>query len=294
MQRRAAAQAAASAAQTAAQAHVKELETRIAQLEKEKSEAEARAAEDARKAIEQQAAAGGRAADPAAIASAQAEARQRARAEQERKQQEELARLAEARRAEELRLAAAAQAVLATPAPTPLASLAAGPQASTSTHPAASSGAGAPTSTQTGGGATVAAVDTTVPSPQPFMAGGSVGPAASANTAAGTPVSCLQAADPSDPAVRPPGLISEDAIPYPARAIARRIATVVVVRACVDETGRIAEPSIIQPSGQLPEYGFDQTALNRVKSRKYKPARRNDVPVPIWVVVRVEFRPQSR
>ena len=281
MQRRAAAQAAASAEQAAAQARVRELETRIAQLEKEKSEAEARAAEDARTAIEQQAAAGGKAADPAAIASAQETARQRARADQDRKQQEELARLAEARRAEELRLAAAAQVVLATPAPTPLANLAAGP-----------------TSTQTGG-ATVAAVDTTVPSPQPVGVSatplGGSSAATSANGAAAAPAGArAAAADPSDPAVRPPGLVSEDALPYPARAAARRIAAVVVVRALVDETGRIAEASIIQPSGQLPEYGFDQTALNRVKSRKYKPARRNDVPVPIWVLVRVEFRPPSR
>ena len=39
------------------------------------------------------------------------------------------------------------------------------------------------------------------------------------------------------------------------------------------------------------EIGFDEAALRRVRSRKYRPARRDDVPVPIWVIIRVEFRP---
>jgi TonB family protein len=96
-----------------------------------------------------------------------------------------------------------------------------------------------------------------------------------------------------DPAVRPPGLISEDPVPYPRRATAARIsgAIVVVVRALVDETGRVAEASVTQPSGQPADLGFDEAALKRVRSRKYRPARRHDVAVPIWVVVRVEFRP---
>jgi protein TonB len=98
-------------------------------------------------------------------------------------------------------------------------------------------------------------------------------------------------ADPTDPAVRPPGLVSEDPIPYPRRALSARLAAVVVVRALVDETGRVAEATIAQSSGQPADYGFDEAALKRVRSRKYRPARRHDVAVPIWVVVRVEFRP---
>jgi TonB family protein len=101
----------------------------------------------------------------------------------------------------------------------------------------------------------------------------------------------MEPADASDPAVRPPGLVSEEAVPYPVRAIPRRISAVVVVRALVDERGRVVEAVITQASGQPPEYGFDAAALKRVRSRKYRPARREDVPVPIWVVVRVEFRP---
>jgi TonB family protein len=281
-QRRAAAAAAANAEQAAAQARVRDLETRIAQLEREKADAEAKAAEDARKALEQQAAAGGKSADPAAIARAQEEARQRARAEQERKQQEELARLADAKR-EEQRVAAA-RAALATPPPTPL-PLPTPVQATptpAAAGPAAQQGAPSPSPS-------VEAIQLPLSasaSPTPLAAGGQASSAAGLASAGGR-----QFADPSDPAVRPPGLISEEQVPYPPRAIPRRIATTVVVRALVDETGKVAEAAVIQSSGQPPDYGFDQAALNRVKGRKYRPARRNDVPVPIWVVVRVEFRP---
>jgi TonB family protein len=281
-QRRAASAAAASAEQAAAQARVRELETRIAQLEREKADAEAKAAEDARKALEQQAAAGGKSADPAAIARAQEEARQRARAEQERKQQEELARLADAKR-EEQRVAAA-RAALATPPPTPL-PLPTPVQAARAppvVDPAAQQAAPNPSPTVE----SIQLPLSAAASPSPQAAGGQASSAAGLASAGGR-----QFADPSDPAVRPPGLISEELVPYPPRAIPRRIATTVVVRALVDETGKVAEAAVIQSSGQPPDYGFDQAALNRVKGRKYRPARRNNVPVPIWVVVRVEFRP---
>jgi TonB family protein len=114
----------------AAQARVRELETRIAQLEREKAEAESKAVEDARTTLEAQAAAGGTTVDPAAIERAQQEARQRARAEQERKQQEERSRLAEERTAEVQRLAADA-----TPLPVQAPSLAPTPEATPTPTP---------------------------------------------------------------------------------------------------------------------------------------------------------------
>jgi TonB family protein len=117
-------------------------------------------------------------------------------------------------------------------------------------------------------------------------------PDAAASASASAPAR-IAPADPTDPAVRPPGLISEDAVPYPRRAAAARVlgTVVVVVRALVDENGRVTEASVSQTSGQPAEYGFDEAALKRVRSRKYRPARRHDVAVPIWVLVRLEFRP---
>jgi TonB family protein len=86
-------------------------------------------------------------------------------------------------------------------------------------------------------------------------------------------------------------MVSEEKVPYPSRAVVRRISTSVVVRALVDEQGRVSQAAVVQPSGQPPEFGFDEAALKRVRSRTYRPARRNGVPVPIWVLVRVDFRP---
>ena len=91
--------------------------------------------------------------------------------------------------------------------------------------------------------------------------------------------------------MKPPVLLSEDKVPYPSRAINRRIATSVVVRALVDEQGRVGEVTVVQPSGQPPDFGFDEAALKRVRSRRYRPARRNDIPVAMWVLVRVDFKP---
>jgi len=283
-QRRAAAAAAASAEQAAAQARVRELETRIAQLEREKQEAEAKAAEDARLALEKQAAAGGKSADPAAIARAQEEARQRARAEQERRQQEELARLAEAKRLEEQRVAAA-RAALATPPPTPLPLPT--PIQATPT-PAAADPASSAQQASPNPSPTVESIQlplSAAASPSPPGGGATPGP--STGQAGGR----QPPADPSDPAVRPPTLVSETQVPYPARAMSRRLSASVVIRALVDESGKVSEATVTQASGQPLDYGFEHAALTRVKSRKYRPARRNEVPVPIWVVVRVEFRP---
>jgi TonB family protein len=73
-----------------------------------------------------------------------------------------------------------------------------------------------------------------------------------------------------------------------------RISTWVTGRALVDERGRVTEATVIRSSGQPAVYGFDEAALRRVKSRRYRPARRNDAAVPIWVIVRVDFRPPPR
>jgi TonB family protein len=262
---------------TAAQARVRELEARITQLEREKSDAVTKAAEEARATLEAQAKAGGRAVDPAVVARAQQEARDRAGREQERKQQEELDRLAAERSVEVQRLASEATpvpvttpATEATPTPTPL------PVSPAATLPPA------PT-TETAPASAPSVVSQEVPaSPTP----------AAAPTATPTPTSGLPAvADPKDPGVKPPVLVSEDQVPYPSRAISRRISASVVVRALVDPQGRVMDVAIVQPSGQPAELGFDDAALKRVKSRRYRPARRHDVPVGMWVIVRIDFRP---
>jgi len=261
--------------EAAAQARVRELESRIAQLEREKADAVTKAAEEARAALEAQARAGGRAVDPGAVARVQQEARDRAQREQERKQQEEMDRLAAERHVQAQRLASQATPVPVsapapepTPTPTPLPTT----TATLAPAPAPEAAAATPPS--------VVSQDTPVPTP------------AAAPTAMPTPSSApTNVADPRDPGVKPPVLVSEDQVPYPSRAISRRISASVVVRALVDSQGHVTDVAIVQPSGQPAELGFDDAALKRVRSRRYRPARRHDVPVAMWVIVRIEFRP---
>ncbi len=261
--------------EAAAQARVRELEGRIAQLEREKADAVAKAAEEARATLEAQAKAGGRALDPAVVARAQQEARDRAQRDQERKQQEEMDRLAAERSVQVQRLAAEATPVpvttpvaeptpTATPLPATTATLA--PAPTTETAPAS-----APSVPQeTPGAPASGAAPVATPTPSPTVP---------------------NVADPSDPGVKPPVLLSEDQVPYPFRAVSRRISASVVVRALVDPQGHVTDVAIFQPSGQPAEFGFDEAALKRVRSRRYRPARRHDVPVAMWVFVRIDFKP---
>jgi TonB family protein len=70
-----------------------------------------------------------------------------------------------------------------------------------------------------------------------------------------------------------------------------RVSTSVTVRALIDERGRVAEATILRGSGQPAAFGFDETALRGVRSRRYRPAQRQGVPVAMWVIVRIDFRP---
>jgi serine/threonine-protein kinase len=111
-----------SAEAAAAMQKVKDLEEKLKAIEDEKAAAEARAADEAKKRVEAQAAARGQRADASAVERAQDEARRRAQAETDRKAQEERKRLEDeqARLAEERRRAeaeAARAAAAATPMP---------------------------------------------------------------------------------------------------------------------------------------------------------------------------------
>jgi TonB family protein len=273
---------AVSAEALAAQARIRELEDTIARLQREKAAAEAQAADEARRTVEAQAAARGKTADPATIARAQEEAVQRARIEQEQKQQEEMRRLAEEKAAEVRRLAVEATPLpIATPTPAPPATptplptatptpLPAVPPAATSTLSERSATSGVPIEGVPPGG-TAAATAPAAPTPTPGRA----------------------IADPSDPTVKPPVFQSANPVPYPLNALRMRISTSVTVRALVDERGRVTEATILRGSGQPAAFGFEDAALRGVRSRRYRPAQRQGVPVAMWVLVRIDFLPPS-
>jgi TonB family protein len=252
---------------SAAQARVRELETRIAQLEHEK------------------AGAGGTTADPTAIERAQQEARPRARAEQESKQQEERGRLAEERTTEVQRLAADA-----TPLPVQAPSLA----------PAGAT-AGAPAATPTPA-ATATPTPVPAPTPTPAVPPASVQPLSSGQSVATRPAGAEPPAAPpvtspvrrgtlvdvNDPTVTPPALVRQPALVYPDLARQARVEGVVELKALIDENGSVVEEVLVRCS--RPNYRFESEAERHVRGRRYQPARKDGVAVRVWLPIVVNFR----
>jgi TonB family protein len=256
--------AALSPEAAAAMARVKELEGRILELEKEKAAAESAAAEDARRKVEEQAAAKGRTADPQALEKAQQEARERARAEQDRKQQAELQRLADERRAEQKRIAEATPAPTAAPTPT------ATPPPATAAAPAA---AAQPEPEPEATPVTATPGVVTAPPTSPV-------PGGAAETA---PVVTSQVA------VVAPVVVSETKPQYPPIAATLKTPGRVEISAHIDESGNVAEAKVVRASPK--KLGFEESALAHVRSRKYRPATNRDgKPVAVWVSIVVDYK----
>jgi TonB family protein len=253
-----------------AQARVRELEERIAQLEREKAAAETKAADDARSTLEAEAQAGGRKADPVAIERAQEEARRRARAEQEARQEEERRRIAEEKRAEEERLAEATPPPAPVPEPTPVAMPTSSPtpvaEAMVATLPAATAGTSAPTPVPT-----PAAPPTATPVPSPVA-----------------PERRGALVDINDPAVVPPALVRQPPVAYPDIARQARVDGVVQLTALVDENGRVVDVKLVRSS--RPGYRFEAEAERHARARRYRPATMGGVAVRVWLPIIVNFK----
>jgi len=93
--------------------------------------------------------------------------------------------------------------------------------------------------------------------------------------------------DISDPGLTRPVAIEKTLPRYPPRAQARGLAGSVELRALIDETGRVAEVSVVnvRPRG----LGFEEEALRHAKSRRYRPATKDGVAVRVWMPITVSF-----
>jgi TonB family protein len=289
----------------AAHKRVLELEARVAELEREKEEAASRAAESARVDLEQQAAAGGRTADPAAVAAAQEEARRRVRTEQEAKQRDELNALA-ARRSEAERLARTqANGVAPTasaPSPLPTSSGTTGPSGlapAASAAPPPSPPAPVPTPTPAEVLETPSVTLTPTPGPPstPAPTPSAAGAAAAAvvepeSVPRSTLVSPGQLVDVDDPAVIPPVLLDQDPLRYPPIALQRQLEGTVELKVLVDERGVVRQVTMVavSPGG----VGFEREAIRHARTRRYRPAKKGNVPVKVWVPLVVNFRNPGR
>jgi TonB family protein len=253
-----------SPAAAAALDRVKELEEKLAAMEREKAEAETKAADDAKKKIEAQAAARGQVIDAAAVAKAQEEARKKAAADQERRQQEELKRIADEKKAEEARLAEEKRR----------ADEAAARLAEQQRQEAAKA-------------AEQAAATTTLP-PPPTTTAAVAAPEPPATTLSANGVRPGTLVNLTDPGVTPP--VAEKAPPpvYPPIALRQRVEGVVELNVFVDEKGTVVETQVVQGAGG--RAGLTEAAIDSVKKRRYRPATKDGVPVKVWLPVRVLFQ----
>ncbi|HEY6553787.1 MAG TPA: TonB family protein [Vicinamibacteria bacterium] len=233
-----------SAEALAAEARIKELEDKLRALEEEKAAAATKAADEAKKRVESQAAAKGQAVDPAAVEKAQEEARRKSKAEQEKRQQEELRRLEEQKKAEEARVADEKR------------------RADELAKAEAAAAAAAAT-------------------PPPTEAPPTAAPATAAPVKPGTLVGISDAGVVGPVAERQPRLV------YPPIALWQKVGGVVELSVLVDETGKVADVTVITPAGG--KAGLTEAAVDNVKRRHYRPATKDGVPVRVWINVRVRF-----
>lgn len=96
----------------------------------------------------------------------------------------------------------------------------------------------------------------------------------------------------TDPQLTRPVLVSEDRPRYPPAAQRAGIEGSVVVSAVVTETGVIGPLTVVRASPR--GLGFEDEALRFVRTRRYRPATKQGVPVRVRMEMLVEFRRPAR
>ena len=98
--------------------------------------------------------------------------------------------------------------------------------------------------------------------------------------------------DVNDPGLTRPVPATQTRPRYPPLALERRLSGTVWLQALVDETGAVVEVSLVRASPQ--GLGFEDAATRFVRTRVYRPAMKEGVPVRVWLPIVVEFRHPGR
>jgi TonB family protein len=163
--------------------------------------------------------------------------------------------------------------------------------------PADTSTAGVPSAPAPADAAVPAApapLPTPAPEPAPAAAASAVLPAATSLLMVNPP-SRRAAAATTVELVRPgPGVREAESIGgpkplYPDLARRLRRSARVVVRALVDENGRVAQTEMLEADNS--NLGFNESALQAVRSLRFHPALKDGVPARMWVEMPVKFDP---
>ena len=98
--------------------------------------------------------------------------------------------------------------------------------------------------------------------------------------------------DTNDPDLTRPVAVTESRLRYPPLALERRLSGTVWLNALVDETGAVVEASVVRASPR--GLSFEDAATRWVRTRVYRPATKQGVPVRVWLPIVVEFRLPDR
>jgi TonB family protein len=90
------------------------------------------------------------------------------------------------------------------------------------------------------------------------------------------------------PGVSPPQLVSSPKPEYPPMARILRVEGTVVVAVLVDENGQVQDVRMAEPIKQ--KVGLNEAALAAARSVRYKPAKKDGVPVKMWTRLRIPFK----
>ena len=82
-----------------------------------------------------------------------------------------------------------------------------------------------------------------------------------------------------------PVLVKKVEPAYPDVARRARIEGKVILQAVVDKEGNVDEVTVLSSNNPM----FNDSAIEAVKQRKYKPALQNGKPVSIYFTIRVDF-----
>jgi TonB family protein len=84
---------------------------------------------------------------------------------------------------------------------------------------------------------------------------------------------------------RPPKIIQNATLEYPAQARRRNLEATVVLEADIDETGSVEEVRVVKPAG----FGFDEAAVKYLEESRFSPAYVGDTPVAVMMRIAVQF-----
>jgi TonB family protein len=90
------------------------------------------------------------------------------------------------------------------------------------------------------------------------------------------------------PGVQAPTVVKRPQPRYPDAARRLGRTAVVILRLLIDEQGNVAE---IQQNGPKAGMGFDRAAVAAAEKTTWQPAMVGDVPVKMWIDLRIEFKP---